>query len=296
MYKNIATQSLRKPLHRTMDINVEVLRLDLIHPIISGNKWFKLKYHIQSALRENKKGIVTFGGAYSNHLAATAVACSEINLSSVGIIRGEQIFPENYSISLMRQAGMQIIYVSRDQYKNKNGLINDFLASNTGYYYVPEGGQSAEGIKGAGEILLNAGEGYTHIICSAGTGTTLAGLINASSDTQKVIGISALKIPDIDSNELTIFLKSNTSNNNFTILYDYHFGGYAKKTEELIAFMNLFYAEENIPTDFVYTGKMVFAVYDLIKKNYFPPASKLLLIHTGGLIGNRSLPAGTLVF
>lgn len=296
MYKNIATQSIRKPLHKTMDINVEVLRLDLIHPIISGNKWFKLKYHIQEALRENKKGIVTVGGAYSNHLAATAVACRDTQLSSVGIIRGEQTYPENYSIRLMREAGMQIIYAGRDQYKNKNRLINDFLASNPGFYYVPEGGQSAEGIKGAGEILLNAGEGYTHIICSAGTGTTLAGLINASSDQQKVIGISALKIPDTDSNQLTGFLKSNTSNNNYTIIYDYHFGGYARKTEELIAFMNLFYTEEIIPTDFVYTGKMMYAVYDLIKKNYFPPGSKLLLIHTGGLIGNKSLPTGTLVF
>ena len=296
MYKNIATQYIRKPLHKTMEIKVDVLRLDLIHPIISGNKWFKLKYHIEAALLENKKGIVTFGGAYSNHLAATAVACSETNLSSVGIIRGEQTHTENYSIRIMREAGMQIIYVSRDQYKNKNKLINDFLASNPEYYYVPEGGQSAEGIKGAGEILVNAGNGYTHIISSTGTGTTLAGLINSSSDQQEVIGISALKIPDTGSNELNTFLKSNTYKNNYTIIYDYHFGGYAKKTEELIAFMNLLYAEENIPTDFVYTGKMFYAVYDLIEKKYFPPGSKLLLVHTGGLIGNRSLPAGTLVF
>lgn len=296
MYKNIATQSIRKPLHTTMDINVEVLRLDLIHPVISGNKWFKLKYHIQAALLENKKGIVTFGGAYSNHLAATAVVCSEKNLSSAGIIRGEQTFPENESIRIMREAGMHLIYISRDQYKNKKLVINDFLASNPGFYYVPEGGQSAEGIKGAGEILLNAGKDYSHIICSTGTGTTLAGLINSSSDQQEVIGISAIKIPDTDSNELTTFLKSNTSKNNYTIFYDYHFGGYARKTDELIAFMNSFYVEENIPTDFVYTGKMIYAVYDLIQKRYFPGGSKLLMIHTGGLLGNKSLLSGMLVF
>ena len=296
MYKNITTQSICNPLHNSMEISVDVLRLDLIHPAISGNKWFKLKYHIDAALRENKKGILTFGGAYSNHLVATAVACNKNNLSSTGIIRGEESFPENDSIRQMKANGMQIIFVNREEYKNKEALAKDYIASNQGYYYVPEGGQSAEGIKGASEILSLAKNDYTHIISAVGTGTTLAGLINASTDHQQIIGICSLKVADTHPNEIELFIQFNTSKNNYSIMYDYHFGGYAKKTDQLIAFMNELYKNEQIPTDFVYTGKMFFAVDDLIKQNIFPPGSKLLLVHTGGLQGNRSLPAGTLVF
>lgn len=296
MYKNIVTQSLRKPLHETMDISVDVLRLDLVDPAVSGNKWFKLKYAVSAALSSGKKGIVTFGGAFSNHLVATAVACQRNNLLSTGILRGEKTFPENDSINQMKAAGMQIIYASREDYKNKDQLITHFLFSNSDYYYVPEGGQSDEGIRGAGEILSCAGTDYTHIICSVGTGTTLAGLINASSDYQQVIGIPALKIQDIDSNNIVSFIQSHTNKTNYTLLYDYHFGGYAKKTGELISFMNEFFVNEQIPTDFIYTGKLFYAVSDLISNNFFSPHSKLLVIHTGGLQGNRSLPAGTLVF
>jgi 1-aminocyclopropane-1-carboxylate deaminase len=296
MYKNIATQSIRKPLHKSSRISVDVLRLDLIHPDISGNKWFKLKYHIEAARRMGKKGIVTFGGAYSNHLVATAVACNEHGLLSAGIVRGEQTFPLNASVRQMMEAGMMIIYASREQYKNKDELLHEFLTSHNDYHYVAEGGQSAEGIKGAGEILSFAPKYYSHIICPVGTGTTLAGLINASSDEQEIIGVCPLKIEDIHNNEIETFIRSNTVKANFRIVYDYHFGGYAKKTSELLAFMNDLFINEQIPTDFVYTGKMFYAVFDMIDKGYFPEHSRLLLIHTGGLQGNRSLPAGTLVF
>ena len=296
MYKNIATQSIRKPLHKSSRISVDVLRLDLMHPHVSGNKWFKLKYHIEAALRENKKGIVTFGGAYSNHLVATAVACNENGLSSTAFIRGEQTFPLNDSLMQMMDAGMQLIYVSREQYKNKDDLISSFLKAYGNYYYVPEGGQSAEGVKGAAEILSFAAKNYSHIVCPVGTGTTVAGLINASLDIQKVIGICALKMQDEHTNDIEKFIRSAATKGNFKIMYGYHFGGYAKKTDELISFMNKLFTDEQIPTDFVYTGKMFYAVYDLIEKDYFPRESKLLLVHTGGLQGNRSLPANTLVF
>jgi D-cysteine desulfhydrase len=194
------------------------------------------------------------------------------------------------------EAGMMIIYASREQYKNKDELLHEFLTSHNDYHYVAEGGQSAEGIKGAGEILSFAPKYYSHIICPVGTGTTLAGLINASSDEQEIIGVSTLKIEDIHNNEIETFIRSNTVKANFRIVYDYHFGGYAKKTSELLAFMNDLFINEQIPTDFVYTGKMFYAVSDMIDKGYFPEHSRLLLIHTGGLQGNRSLPAGTLVF
>lgn len=296
MYKNIPTQSIRKPLHRTTDISVDVFRLDLIHPIVSGNKWFKLKYHLDAALQQNKKGIITLGGAYSNHLVATAVACRENNLLSIGIIRGEESIPENDSVKQMKDAGMKIIYVSRDKYRDKEQIRNDLIEREHDYYFVPEGGQSAEGIKGAAEILCCVHKRYTHIICPAGTGTTLAGLVNASENDQHIVGICALKIAHNDNNDIELFLKENTSKSNYEIIYNYHFGGYAKKSEELIAYMNELYVSENIPTDFVYTGKMFYAVYDLIKKDFFGQNAKLLLIHTGGLQGNRSLPTGMLVF
>jgi 1-aminocyclopropane-1-carboxylate deaminase len=296
MYKNIATQSIRKPLHKSSRISIHVLRLDLMHPDISGNKWFKLKYHIEAALSDKKRGIVTFGGAYSNHLLATAVACNENGLLSTGIVRGEETFPLNASITQMMDVGMKLIYAGREKYRNKDLLLEQFLKTHNHYHYVPEGGQSAEGVRGAGEILSFAPGDYSHIICAVGTGTTIAGLINASSDKQRVIGICALKIQDAGSNDIENFIRANTTKNNYTILYDYHFGGYAKKTDELIEFMNTLYTDEQIPTDFVYTGKMFYAVYDLMDKKFFPDGSRLLLIHTGGLQGNRSLHGGTLVF
>lgn len=294
MYKNIATQSIRKPLHKSRRISIDVLRLDLMHPYISGNKWFKLKYHIEAALHDNKRGIVTFGGAYSNHLVATAVACREQGLLSTGIVRGEETFPLNASIMQMMDAGMKLCYAGREQYKKKRVLVDEFLKSHNDYYYVPEGGQSAEGIKGAAEILSFAHGHYTHIICAIGTGTTLTGLINASSDVQKVIGISVLKLNS--ENDIEQYISENVNKHNYDIIYDYHFGGYAKKTDELISFMNAFYVDEQISSDFVYTGKMFYAAYDLIEKDYFPDNASLLLVHTGGLQGNRSLPEGTFVF
>jgi 1-aminocyclopropane-1-carboxylate deaminase/D-cysteine desulfhydrase-like pyridoxal-dependent ACC family enzyme len=296
MYKNIVTQTLRNPLLKTKGLEADVLRLDLLHPVISGNKWFKLKYHISSAIAQNKKGMVSFGGAYSNHLVAMAHACRENNLRSTGIIRGEEQSALNDSLEQMKNAGMELVFVSRESYRKKDELIDDYLSTHSDFYYVPEGGQSQEGIRGAEEILSLNKKEYTHIICSVGTGTTLAGLINASTNNQHVIGTSSLKISGNSENALLRFIRDNTSKNNYTVLFDYHFGGYAKKTDELISFMNNFYREEKIPTDFIYTAKMFYAVYELVKKNYFPNGSRLLLIHSGGLQGNRSLPLDTLVF
>lgn len=292
MYKNIVTQTLRKPLFKTKGISVDVLRLDLVHPVISGNKWFKLKYHLADAISLRKKGVVTFGGAFSNHLVATAVACKENNLFCVGIVRGEEHLSANDSVQQMKEYGMHLHFVSREDYRNKDELIKKFYDS---YYLIPEGGRSLAGLRGASEIMSCANKDYTHILCPIGTGTTLGGLIQSGNSSQHFIGISALKISSADNN-IEQFISSTTTSKNFTILYDYHFGGYAKKTDELIAFMNALFNEENIPTDFVYTGKMFFAFHELARNGYFLPGSNILLIHTGGLQGNRSLAKGTLVF
>lgn len=296
MYKNIATQTLRNPLHKLKKIGVDVLRLDQLHPVISGNKWFKLRHHILDAVQQNKKGLVSFGGAYSNHLVAMAWACREEGLRSAGIIRGEERDPLNASLRQMEEAGMQLHFVTREAYRDKEHLATEFLSSNRGFYCVPEGGRSSEGIRGAAEILSLAKGNYTHIFCAVGTGTTMAGLINASQPEQTVTGISAIKLPDPQNNDVADFIAENANKKNYRLSFDYHFGGFAKSSNELTAYMNDLYRQENVPTDFVYTGKLFYAVDDMIRNDHFAAGSRLLIIHSGGLQGNRSLRPGTLVF
>jgi 1-aminocyclopropane-1-carboxylate deaminase len=292
----VVIQTLKDTLFADSGITVDALRLDLIHPQVSGNKWFKLKYLLISALSAGKKGMLSFGGAYSNHLVALAFACRENGLESMAIIRGDDPQMSNPSLQQMREYGMKLVFVSREAYRHKEKLTGQYLEKNPEYYYVPEGGQSEDGIKGASEILQPGHNEYTDIICAVGTGTTIAGIIKASATPQKITGICSLKIPDRSENALLNFIKINTVRNNFRLLSDYHFGGYARKNDVLITFMNELYLKENIPTDFVYTGKLFFAVYDLARKKYFAEGSKVLIIHSGGLQGNRSLGKGILKF
>jgi 1-aminocyclopropane-1-carboxylate deaminase len=284
-------------LHRK-NVAIDVLRLDLIHPVISGNKWFKLKYHIQEALQQNKKGILTFGGAWSNHLVATALACAQANLGSIGIIRGERPALLSATLQEVQDYAMQLQFISRDQYANEAAIIPVLQEKYPDYYIVPQGGQSHLGVLGATEIGgLAQMESYSHICCATGTGTMLAGLVHAALPHQQVIGICSLKIPDDENNSLNSFVKPYASDpEQYKIFYDFHFGGYARKTDELIRFMNSIYQQHELPTDFVYTGKLFFGVMQLVQTNYFQPGSRLLLVHSGGLQGNRSLPAGTLTY
>ena len=273
------------------EIQVDVLRLDKINPVISGNKWFKLRFYLEEAATLHKKGIITFGGAWSNHIIATAAACHINGLKSIGIIRGEE--PRQLSPTLMhaQELGMQLIFITRDAYQRKE--IPDLVESNE-YYIVHEGGYGITGAKGASTILDYCHNSYTHYCCAAGTGTMIAGIINHISPGQQVIGISVMR-NNTGLEEMVQALIINKSRN-WRIIHDYHFGGYAKYRPGLFGFMNEFYRRTNIPTDFVYTGKLFFAVYDLIDKNYFPAGSRLLLIHSGGLQGNESLSAGSLIF
>lgn len=293
MYKNPAIQTLCNPLHERMQVVVDVLRLDTMHPVISGNKWFKLKYYLEAAIQLQKKGLLSFGGAYSNHLVALAHCCHDNGLHSLGILRGEEQ-QNNDSVKQMRAAGMQLRFVSRNAYKNKEQLLQELDISD--YIVVPEGGQGPEGVKGAQEILSYVQGNYTHIMCAVGTGTTLTGLIRASVPDQEVIGVPVLKLNNTTNNDIATYIQSCASNTSWKLLYDYHFGGYAKHTTRLLQFMNDFFQREGIPTDFVYTGKLFFAAEDLIQNRFFPAGSKMLLVHTGGLQGNRSLPKGKLSF
>lgn len=291
-------QPLSGDLLKEKNVSMDVLRLDRIHPVIAGNKWFKLKYHIREALQQNKKGILTFGGAWSNHLVATALACRQAGLASIGIVRGEQPAVLSDTLQEAQQYNMQLQFISRAAYSREADIIPALQKKFPGYYIVPQGGQSHLGVLGAAEIVQLAQiESYSHISCATGTGTMLAGLTHAALPHQQVIGICCLKLPSDENNSLNTFVKPYAANlKNYTIFYDYHFGGYARKTGELIHFMNTIYQQHDLPTDFVYTSKLLFGMMHLVQTNYFRSGSRILMVHSGGLQGNRSLPAGTLTF
>ena len=279
------------------NITLSILRLDKIDPEISGNKIFKLQFYLEEAICQQKK-VVTFGGAYSNHLAATAVACNRNNLNSIGIVRGEKASTLSHTLSFCEKRGMKLKFVNREDYKKKDDAeFNNKLHDEFGEYtLIPEGGFGIKGMYGAGKIskYYDSNE-YTHICCPVGTGTTLAGLISKADKHVQLVGFNALKgVYDFD--ERVFRLPGDKSSIHYRINNDFHFGGFAKKTSELITFMNTFYLRHNIPTDFVYTGKMMYGVFNLIKNNFFHSGSRILCIHTGGLQGNLSLPAGTLRF
>lgn len=272
-------------------VDISVLRLDEVHPVISGNKWFKLRYYIDEAKSTGKKNIVTFGGAWSNHIVATAAACHMNGLTSTGLIRGEE--PTQLSPTLLQasQYGMKLVFLSRAAYTEKHvpaEFDND--------YFIAEGGYGPTGAMGAATILDHSSASYTHYCCAVGTGTMMAGIINRSSPQQQVTGISVMKNNrQLDDMVANLVLAENKSRS-WQLLHDYHFGGYAKYEPALLQFMNDFYRETGIPSDFVYTGKLFYAVNDLARKGYFPQGSRLLLIHSGGLQGNASLRKGTLMF
>jgi 1-aminocyclopropane-1-carboxylate deaminase len=273
------------------EIAADVLRLDKIHPVISGNKWFKLRYYLEEAKSQNKKAILTFGGAWSNHIVATSAACQMSGLKSIGIIRGEE--PKQLSSTLLhaKELGMQLIFISRTAYQYKE--IPAAIQSEE-YYIVNEGGYGIMGARGASTILEHCNNNYTHYCCAVGTGTMMAGIINHSSAEQKVIGISVMKNNTGLEEMIQVIIDNKT--NNWKLIHDYPFGGYAEHQPALLHFMNEFYRKTGIPSDFVYTGKLFYAIADLIGKNYFPAGSRLLLIHSGGLQGNESLLPGSLIF
>ena len=255
------------------------------HAFISGNKLRKLEYNLAQAQLEKQTQLLTFGGAYSNHIAAVAYAGNEYNFNTIGIIRGEELnhhINENPTLSFAKKQGMQFKFISRAAYKEKTApLFIDHLKKEFGdFYLLPEGGTNDLAVKGCEEILTKKDAIYDYICCPVGTGGTIAGIINASFPHQKIIGFPALK-GDFLKDEIRKFAQQS----NWELIQDYHFGGYAKVNTDLIAFMNQFKTENNIPLDPVYTGKMMFGIYDLISKGFFPENAKILAIHTGGLQG-----------
>ena len=243
------------------------------------------------------KKVITFGGAFSNHLAATALACKEMNLKSIGIVRGERPAVLSHTLLFCLHHGMHLEFISRSNFKkiNNEEFLKDLKNKYGEHVLIPEGGFSIMGKEGAALVTRTFDDSdLTHICLAVGTATTFAGIIDGIKDHCEVIGVSALKNMNDISCRLHA-LKVNSSKK-YDYIEGYHFGGYAKKTGELISFMNQFYLQYRIPLDFVYTAKMMFGVNDLVEKNYFPPGSRILCIHTGGLQGNQSLPKGMLIF
>lgn len=266
-------------------------REDKIHPFVSGNKYRKLKYNLFEAEKQGLKTLLTFGGAFSNHIVAVASAGKIFGFNTIGVIRGEEMFDNidsNPTLSFAKQCGMQFKFVSRNLYYEKIDLnfITKLEEEFGSFYLIPEGGTNALAIKGCEEILTKADKSFDFVCTCVGTGGTISGLINSSNPNQKILGFPALK-GDFLQEDIAKF----ATKTNWELITDYHFGGYAKINTTLVSFINKFKKNYNMPLDPVYTGKMMFGVFDLIAKNYFPKGSKILIIHTGGLQGIAGMNA-----
>ena len=314
-------QTIEDELFIQNNIFVDVLRLDLAHPLLQGNKYYKLKYNLKEAKNQQKKILLTFGGAFSNHILATSFAGKIYDFKTIGIIRGEETLPLNETLKIAKENGMGLFYVDRVTYQQKNKLDfidilkeilgkkiseNDSFVDFSDIYIIPEGGSNDLAIQGTSEILEDeAFNKYSHVCVCAGTGGTLAGIVAGKylyqRENQEIIGVCVLKNGSFLREEVNNFLKNAIKPEfgnidttfqfffkslvvtSFSLVLDYHFGGYAKNKPELALFMENFTKKHKIPLEFVYTGKLFYAIFDLIKKQYFPENSRLLIIHTGGL-------------
>ncbi|WP_255569703.1 1-aminocyclopropane-1-carboxylate deaminase/D-cysteine desulfhydrase [Cellulophaga sp. HaHa_2_95] len=274
-------------------------REDQLHPFISGNKFRKLKYNIEAAKKAGLKTVLTYGGAYSNHIAATAFAGKEYGFNTIGIIRGEELvqkWQENPTLRFAHANGMQFKFVTREGYRVKEeaGAIASLEKEFGLFYRIPEGGTNQLAVQGCEEIVHAGDSDFDVLITCVGTGGTISGIINSSKDHQVIIGFPALK-GDFLKKDICKF----TAKSNWDLETNYNFGGYGKISEELIVFINDFKKKTAIPLDPIYTGKMMFGVVDMIAKNHFKEGTKILAIHTGGLQGitgmnkvlkNKNLP------
>tara|TARA_Y100001954_G_scaffold193637_1_gene208784 strand:+ start:99 stop:1004 length:906 start_codon:yes stop_codon:yes gene_type:complete len=281
---------LKVPLQKVTDslleekgLDVFIKREDLIHDRISGNKWRKLYYNLQVASAKKYATLQTFGGAYSNHIAATAAAGKQFGFQTIGLIRGEAVHPLNSTLQYAVDCGMQLRYVSREDYRYKTSKVfaEKYLLNNSDYYFIPEGGTNLLAVKGCEEILSDVEIDFDFVCCAVGTGGTISGLINSLKPHQRALGFPSLKGADFLTDEISKYV----TNSQWTLNLDYHFGGYAKVNKPLIDFINNFKTTHHIPLDPIYTGKMLFGLWDLIEKDYFRRGSTIIAIHTGGLQG-----------
>lgn len=283
-------QEVNDPELKDSGIRLLIKRDDLIHEQISGNKWRKLKYNLREAAEQNHHTLLTFGGAYSNHISATAFAAEKAGFSSIGIIRGEDDVT-NPTLKFARDYGMQLHFVSREYYRRKNDddFIDELGEKFGRFFLVPEGGANGLGVRGCAEILPEVEKDFNVVCCAAGTGTTLAGLTLSLNENQILFGFPALKGGEFLNDEVIRLMEESRlrlpSTVNFQLITDYHFGGYAKLKPDLLEFINGFQERTGIPLDPIYTGKMMYGIYNMIWKGRFEKGTTILVIHTGGLQG-----------
>lgn len=276
-------QQIKNDLFKKQGLKVFIKRDDLIHPIISGNKWRKLKYILKQAQAEKKTHLVTFGGAYSNHLLATAAAAARFGFKSTGIVRGEQA--DNDTMFLCRLHGMNLLFTDRDTYRDKPGFFKKYFANDPEAFFIDEGGASAQGARGCAELIDELPGEYDHIFCACGTGTTAAGILNGIKNRgykTQFNAVPVFKNGDFIEQEINKLLLMPA---NYQLHTSYHFGGYGKVDVRLIEFIQKFVAETGILIEPVYTGKMLYALYDLAAKGHFNPGCCILAIHSGGIWG-----------
>lgn len=281
-YNKTPIQQVHDSVLTNSEIRLFVKREDLNHPFVSGNKWWKLKNNLIDAQKQRSRALLTFGGAYSNHLYATAAAACELGFDSIGIIRGEEVLPLNSTLLFARDHGMKLHFISRETYrqKSKPQFINELHDQFGDFYLIPEGGSNELAVAGVEEFAKSLDFNFDYLCCPVGTGGTLAGLIKGQCGERKVFGFSSLKNGEYLSDEVR---RLGGSYLNWEINIDYHFGGYAKSTAALLAFIEGFERKHHIPLEYIYTGKMIFGVFDLVKKGFFKKGSTLLAIHTGGI-------------
>ncbi|HMR86849.1 MAG TPA: pyridoxal-phosphate dependent enzyme [Saprospiraceae bacterium] len=284
--------SINLPLTIEKNIHLYIKREDLIHPWVSGNKWRKLKYNLDFALQNNIQTIITFGGAFSNHLYATAGACALLGIKSIGIIRGE-IDHQNPTLKFCLEKNMTLIPMSRSAYRDKEASkeIQDIIQKYPDALVIPEGGTNQLALKGVGEIWDEINYQLTktphYITLSAGTGGTTAGLLSYNNYPTQIISFSALKSDHLEEEILS--LTSYKNKEKLNMVNEYHFGGYGKWTDELIQFISDFESMTGIPLDHVYNGKAVYGLLKMIEDDYFPQGTTIVHVHTGGLQGLAGL-------
>ncbi len=285
--KKTLLQPLNDPLFKEKKIEVYLKRDDLIHPTVSGNKWRKLKYNLLEAQKQKQDTLLSFGGAYSNHIYALAAAGKLFNFKTVGIIRGERTEPLNPVLSFAKENGMRLHYISRSAYRDKYDpeLVGEFKERFGHFYMVPEGGSNVLAVKGCIEVIEEIDIDFDHICTSCGTGGTLAGLVTGLIGEKKALGFSALKGGGFLKDDVDQLIKGYCGKtfSNWDISTEYHFGGYAKSKPELLQFMKYFERTHKVPIEFIYTGKMFYGLYDLIKKDFFKPGETIVALHTGGV-------------
>lgn len=280
-------QPLNKDWYKTKVAALDILRLDVVHPKVSGNKWFKLKYNLEYCFQEGIKRVLTFGGAFSNHLLATAYAAAEYHIQVIAIVRGEELSEgSSPTLAECHELGVTLVFTSRSDYKKRNEKdYQESLAKRYDAFVIPEGGANEFGRKGAEEICSYFNNTYNKVLVSVGTGTTFAGIRNALSDSVFVEGFAPMKNGTYLTEEVRPFINKEE----YTIYDEWHFGGFGKHTAELVQFMNDFYTANEVPLDHVYTAKMMYGIQQRLLEDKYSDTDRLLCIHTGGLQGNNSI-------